>query len=119
MSLVNVKDVKCSRRIFGLNTKCLLTLPPSLNSLFHPCKGSPCYVGIIGSVGDLQPGHLFVSQFTSYLYILLGDLAIVEEVHYVPVWCLCKEEQARVPRSWCSNPGRDAQMAHKGKDSAR
>ena len=34
----------------------------------------PCiYVGIIGFVGDLQPGHLFVSQFTSYLYILLGD----------------------------------------------
>ena len=30
-------------------------------------------VGIIGSVGDLQSGHLFVSQFTSYLYILLGD----------------------------------------------
>ena len=30
-------------------------------------------VGIIGPVGDLQSGHLFVGQFTSYLYILLGD----------------------------------------------
>ena len=37
----------------------------------------------------------------------------------MPVWCLCEEEQARVPGSWCSNPGRDAQMAHKGKDSTR